>query len=477
MWSRDTSIVTAACKIVGNGNVVGVQRVNSLWLIYLKDRTSRLQLYTKGNIVVKGKLIQLYDENPFTTRNQQQRNEKLTIKNLPLSVNNEDIKAMLQEKNIQLASAIRYGYIRDHDGQFTQYRSGDRYVYVKPFNPPIDRKQKVGDTPCLIIHHGKEMTCSACGVAGHRVGDETCDAKPTEKIVAFRGYQHPLSNHYACDLSIYNNTFKSVEHAFFHQMALDMKNPTLANKIKNAKHAGMAKRLSKSIASDDERYDWERKNTHVMDELLNAKLEQCPAFSQCLYENRDAIIAEATPSKIWGTGLSPHATVNTAPKYWTGQNILGSLLTDLAKQVSEKAPASENAPAPEPQLVGDNAEEDEYETEDTEAEIGQNEEINPGRRLRSGNNTVRSPNTSTSSKTKHISKNTSNTKTVKRAPAKKKPKQKKSNNDSTQTNRDIRQMFSPQNQHRNTVPSGESKTLDTSQTNTDGESQSENKDT
>ena len=93
----------------------------------------------------------------------------------------------------------------------------------------------------------------------------------------------------------------------------------------------MAKRLSKSIASDDERCNWERKNTHVMDELLNAKLEQCPAFSQCLYENRDAIIAEATPSKIWGTGLSPHAIENTAPKYWTGQNILGSLLTDLAK--------------------------------------------------------------------------------------------------------------------------------------------------
>ena len=81
-------IVTAACKIVGNGNVVGVQRVNSLWLIYLKDRTSRLQLYTKENIIVKGNLIHMYDENPFTTRNQQQRNENLTIKNLPLTVNN-----------------------------------------------------------------------------------------------------------------------------------------------------------------------------------------------------------------------------------------------------------------------------------------------------------------------------------------------------------------------------------------------------
>ena len=458
-------LINAACKIVGSGNVIGAQRVNSLWLIYLKDRQSRLQLYTKGKLAVKGHLIQLYNENPFTSRMQHQQNDKLTIKNLPLSVSNDEIKGMLQEQNIQPVSMIRYGHIRDHEGQFTQYRSGDRYVYIKPMDTPIPRKQRVGDYPCLIIHHGKEMTCSACGVAGHRLADEACAAKPTEKIMAFRGYQHPLSNHYAYPIEVHDEHFKSVEHAFFHQMALSMKNPTLAKKIKEAKHAGIAKRLSKSIASDEKRWDWERQNSTVMLEILHAKLEQCPEFSRCLYENRHAIIAEATPSKIWGTGLSPHATENTAPSFWKGQNLLGSMLTELAQQVKEVP----QTPAPEGDQPTDNADDEprpnaddepfpnddaasDYESVETEEETDkedqptqgdENGEQNAPRRLRSGTSKTRNPNIPTSNI--RIRDNASKAKKKKKPSTKKTPtpKQKKHQNNDNNGNRDIRQMLSP----------------------------------
>ena len=70
-----------------------------------------------------------------------------------------------------------------------------------------------------------------------------CAAKPKhdECIVTFRGYKNPLSNHYPFELSAYDTTFPSIEHAFFWRMSSEMDKPQLAEKIKKAKHAGIAK--------------------------------------------------------------------------------------------------------------------------------------------------------------------------------------------------------------------------------------------
>ena len=45
-----------------------------------------------------------------------QQNDKLTIKNLPLSVSNDEIKNMLVSKGINLVSPVKYGFIRKDDG-------------------------------------------------------------------------------------------------------------------------------------------------------------------------------------------------------------------------------------------------------------------------------------------------------------------------------------------------------------------------
>ena len=106
---------------------------------------------------------------------------------------------------------------RNELGQLTIYKSGERYVYVEPVDPPLPVNQKVRDFTCLAFHHGKLTGCKACGIRGYRVGDNICAAKPKhdEYIVTFRGYKSPLSNHFSFVLSAYETTFASVEHAFF----------------------------------------------------------------------------------------------------------------------------------------------------------------------------------------------------------------------------------------------------------------------
>jgi predicted NAD-dependent protein-ADP-ribosyltransferase YbiA (DUF1768 family) len=336
-------------RAIGSGSKLdGVQKVNNLWRIYLKDRTTRLQLFNRGKVLINGHNISLYDQNPYISKQtseddptqQPQPNDKLTIKHLALSVSNEEIKKMLEEKNINLKSKVRYGYIRDVDGHLTDYRSGDRFVYVEPFHPPLSRDQKIGNFSCAIIHHGKDQPCISCNMLGHKIGASTCKAKPTREITAFRGYTHPLSNDFPCNIVAYDNEFKSLNHAYLWYMATDLEQHDLAIQIKDSVHAGAAMTLSKSIADDDTRWEWEMNNVHVMKELLEIKANQCAQFKRCLLENKDNTVAHAIPSKLWGTGLSIYVTQNTDGAFWPGQNLLGALLMELTQEL----PTSDDEP-------------------------------------------------------------------------------------------------------------------------------------
>ena len=107
----------AVVNAIGSNSLEGVQRINNVWRVYLKDRTTRLQLTLCKQITINGKQVPLYDVNPnsffmglpHTTKT---NNDKLTIKNLPLSVSNKEIEKLLAEKNVTLVSPVRYGSIK-----------------------------------------------------------------------------------------------------------------------------------------------------------------------------------------------------------------------------------------------------------------------------------------------------------------------------------------------------------------------------
>ena len=106
----------------------------------------------------------------------------------------------------------------------------------------------------------------------------------------------------------------------------------LATEIQNSPHAGVAKKLNKRIADDEERLKWGQDNIDIIRELLEVKAEQCLPFHDCLIEHKDSsVLAEATPSKYWATGVSPFVTQNCSPDFWPGQNMLGVLLMELTE--------------------------------------------------------------------------------------------------------------------------------------------------
>ena len=208
-------ICRAITNVISASKLEGVQHIRNIWRIYLKDKQTRLALKVKESLTINGHRIPLYDQKPNVTFSEsgvsgvsRQKKDKLTIKNLPLSVSNNEIVKMLTDNNVVLASPVRYGLIRDESGQLTTFKSGDCYVYVEPFNPPLPKQQNIGIFQCLVLCHGKMAQCQACGEAGHKIGDDRCKATSKDKISAFRGYTHPLSNHCPCEIKIFNKTFK-----------------------------------------------------------------------------------------------------------------------------------------------------------------------------------------------------------------------------------------------------------------------------
>ena len=117
-------------------------------------------------------------------------------------------------------------------------------------------------------------------------------------------------------------------------MATDMGLSDLANRIKNAKHAGAAKALSRDIADEASRMEWELSDgVTVMKELQYVKCYQCPEYMQCLYENRDCYFSEANANKLLASGMSEYVTKHTSPKFWPGKNLLGNIMSEISSTV------------------------------------------------------------------------------------------------------------------------------------------------
>lgn len=333
------TVVRAIVRVTSPQAVDGVQRIGRLWRIYMKSVQCRLDLLTQKSIMILGRSVSLYEQNPFKT-NQASPNDqkdKLTIKGLPLSVSNEEIKSMLEDKGVVLSSSIMYACMRNEDGSLTSYRNGDRYLYCNPLPQSIPRQQRVCGFYCTVYHHGRDngRECKSCTLVGHKPGDPSCPALPeADSILAFSGYQHVLSNHYMTPICAFGmeEPFKSVEHAFFFKMATDMGYKDLADRIMNAEHAGVVKRLSKDMA-EDERRTWEESNVSVMKQLLTEKARTCEHFKQCLIMSKDKVLAEATGNKHWGTGMNAWITERTKPNCWPGSNLMGLLLMDLTEEL------------------------------------------------------------------------------------------------------------------------------------------------
>lgn len=328
-------VCIAVGHVIGSSSVDGAQNIRGVWHIYTKSRASRLELLMRKELLIKKQKLLLYDGNPFATR-ANETSEKITIKDVPLSIANTEIEAFLLSKEIILTSPIKYSKIRDQDGIFTNYKNGDRFVYAKaPIT--LDRNVKIGDHRARVFYSGQFLNCKICGLPGHKPGTPACDAyDPDADVISFRSESQPLSNFFPCSFTYEGQEFTSSEQAIQYLKAKDTENHHVAKKVLAAQDARSAWTASRAIPSETS-LQWDQNNIHQVEQVLSAKAEQVPAFKDALINSGQSVLAEATSHTFWATGItSPDLAKSTKQQYWTGQNKLGQILMELRQWLQEK---------------------------------------------------------------------------------------------------------------------------------------------
>lgn len=332
---RSLDISLEASKAVGREHFLGSQNVRGIWRLYTKSREKRLELLTKG-ISLQGKSIPIYEANPRVTNvdNPSVQVEKVVIKDLPISISNDEVKAFLQNKGLNLTSEPRYSKDRDEDGKLTSFLNGDRYVYaIAPISPVVPPNAVIADQKCRVYHPSQKNLCKVCNISGHKTKDPSCPAyTPAQDIVTVVSYQNPLSNMYMGEGIDHEGIhYKSIEHAYQCSKASHAGLTDLEKQIKNAKHAGIAKALSHDIPKSE---SWDNMRVDTMKEMLTTKAVDDPVFRDALLETGQKVIAHTVRDDFWGTGFSPELTRVTRSTHWE-KNMMGNLLMELRAEICD----------------------------------------------------------------------------------------------------------------------------------------------
>ena len=359
---NEFEVYSSVRSAVGTENVIGCQRTGGLWRVYLKSMDDRIKLIA-SKLNLRGQLIGIYDDNPFRAglNSPEDKVVKISVKDYSLSKDNNTIETFLQSQGLQLTKPVQYAKIRNPETkELTDCYSGDRIMYVKPFQKDIPRVVYIGSTRVRIFYSGQPKiqtdmlctncfstdhfrsrctnptVCRKCRSPNHATGDEKCDAprdEPYKKVTVFQGKDDVLSNHYMCDINCHGIIAKSSEHAYQYVKAIRRGCLDTAKMIKEAPTAYLARQASKRLPYDP---NWKNEKVDVMKNILEEKCKQVAEFRDVLISSKSREV-EAVPGQLfWGSGLNKHDTLNTKKKYWFGQNQMGFLLSEIRSSLFQE---------------------------------------------------------------------------------------------------------------------------------------------
>ena len=195
----DYEILVQAEKVVGHGRAKVAQKIDGVWRVHMSDSDARNKLLSVG-LTIRGKRIDLCNEHPHTLRDEEGNlieTTKLTISNIPWSLNEQDIFDALDQLNVVLMSDINPANCRSPTDQSLTKRfyNAKLYAYIKKpekvlpqyvnigqFRAYLSYKEQLADTVCSNClqkgHTAKKCpnptVCLVCHKQGHKKGDKQC---------------------------------------------------------------------------------------------------------------------------------------------------------------------------------------------------------------------------------------------------------------------------------------------------------------
>lgn len=110
-WISDYELSIAASSSASN--LKCVQKDRDLWRLYVSSQESRRKLVCEG-LEIRNINIRIYDTNPFSAglSTPDEQVLKITVKGVPLSVDDDEVLKMLNKLNLSFNSDLKYEKIR-----------------------------------------------------------------------------------------------------------------------------------------------------------------------------------------------------------------------------------------------------------------------------------------------------------------------------------------------------------------------------
>ena len=174
MWVTHVEIYKTIGAIVDPAAIKGIQRVRSMWRIYMDNEIDRLTLITSG-VTMRGRHVGFHTQNRRNPARQRPDTTRIRVKGVPLSADDGQIR-----RTLEVMIKVRDGEIlhmyREQlrvDGRLTGCETGDRIIISKTLTSPMLKAVKIGRYNAYISHQGQpqqtrpEVVCHKCLEPGH----------------------------------------------------------------------------------------------------------------------------------------------------------------------------------------------------------------------------------------------------------------------------------------------------------------------
>ena len=214
--------------------------------------------------------IALYKHFPIT---KPPPNERITFRGLPFWVTDDDILMYVRSlPGVVVKSGVISSRLRDMNNKLTKFFSGDRFVFVKgKLTHAFHSHAIIRNAKCRIWHKSQEVACKRCRRLGHTYNNtEACKAyKHGDDVINIRSPKNVLSNFYPCNMKIYEQDFRSSEHAYQWRFLKYLELDDLANEVLAARSPADAKEIAWRVPLELHK-GWHGMKRTVMKQILHA---------------------------------------------------------------------------------------------------------------------------------------------------------------------------------------------------------------
>jgi len=183
--------------------------------------------------------------------------------------------------------------------------------------------------------------CVVCDQNGHTAGSAQCEHFVEANQTDVLPHKHILNPAYSQTMRADGIAFPSIEQAFLYRMALDLGSQDLADEIRLARHAGIARTLCDPIPVEDRMAWYNRYGLEIMAYLLELKCDQSKQFTEALLNSGHSNIAIPSRDTWWGTGLSIYASSHILSDHWPGLNVVGAVMMQTRLKIEAQYPQPE----------------------------------------------------------------------------------------------------------------------------------------